>query len=51
MPTSHHIDPEAALLLFLRLRIWPGVPPSASRRWTKDEEEIALGYGEFGQPE
>jgi hypothetical protein len=41
---------EMLLRRFLEYRIWPGIPSSASRRWTKDEEEAALGYGESGEP-
>ena len=41
---------EMLLRRFLEHRIWPGIPASASRRWTKDEEEAALGYGDFGEP-
>jgi hypothetical protein len=41
---------ETLLRRFLEHRIWPGVPVSASRRWSKEEEEAALGYGEFGEP-
>ncbi|HWF07394.1 MAG TPA: type II toxin-antitoxin system VapB family antitoxin [Bryobacteraceae bacterium] len=35
---------------FMETQIWPGVPASASRAWTKDEEDAALGYGESGEP-
>jgi antitoxin VapB len=41
---------EELLRRFMKRRIWPGVPASASRRWTKEEEEAALGYGEHGEP-
>jgi len=41
---------EEVLRRFMELRIWPGIPASAFRRWTKDEEESALGYGESGEP-
>lgn len=41
---------EELLRRFMELRIWPRIPASASRRWTKDEEEAALGYGEHGEP-
>jgi len=47
---SPHVNREESLRRFMKLRIWPGVPASASRRWTKDEEEAALGYGESGEP-
>lgn len=35
---------------FLAERVWPTNPPGSSRRWTKEEEEAALGYGEHGEP-
>jgi antitoxin VapB len=41
---------EESLLRFLQTQIWPGIPESASRRWTREEEDAALGYGEFGEP-
>jgi hypothetical protein len=41
---------EQLLRRFMELRIWPLVPASAARRWTKEEEEAALGYGEHGEP-
>jgi hypothetical protein len=41
---------EELLLQYMERHIWPDVPASASRRWTKEEEETALGYGEFGEP-
>jgi hypothetical protein len=41
---------EMLLRRFLEHRIWPGIPASASRRWSKEEEEAALGYGESGEP-
>jgi antitoxin VapB len=41
---------EELLLRFMENRIWPGIPKSASRRWTKEEEEAALGYGDSGEP-
>jgi antitoxin VapB len=41
---------EELLRHFLEVRIWPGIPESASRRWSKDEEDALLGYGEFGEP-
>jgi len=42
---------EDRLLQFLKLRVWPTIPKEARRRWSKDEEDEALGYGECGQPE
>jgi antitoxin VapB len=41
-------DREEALRRFLKLRIWPRIPASASRRWPLEEEDAALGYGRFG---
>jgi hypothetical protein len=38
------------LLGFLENRAWPQLPAEASRAWTKEEEECALGYGEHGEP-
>jgi antitoxin VapB len=48
--TTSVTNREELLRRFLELRIWPQVPESASRRWSKEEEEAALGYGEFGEP-
>jgi antitoxin VapB len=47
---STDVNREELLRQFMKLRIWPGIPSSASRRWTKDEEESALGYGDSGEP-
>jgi antitoxin VapB len=47
---STDVNREELLRQFMKLRIWPGIPASASRRWTKDEEESALGYGDSGEP-
>jgi antitoxin VapB len=41
---------EARLRQFLELRVWPAIQRKARRRWTKDEEDAALGYGESGEP-
>jgi hypothetical protein len=38
------------LLAFLQSRVWQRLPEGASRRWTKAEEERALGYGKHGEP-
>ena len=38
------------LLAFLETRVWPNLPPGASRRWSTEEEEKLLGYGEHGEP-
>ena len=42
---------EDRLRQFLELRVWPTIPAEARRRWSKDEEDASLGYGEWGQPE
>jgi antitoxin VapB len=44
------VNREEHLRCFLENRIWPHVPDTASRRWSKDEEDAALGYGAFGEP-
>jgi len=41
---------EARLRGFLELRVWPRVPAEAGRRWSRDEEDAIVGYGEFGEP-
>jgi len=41
---------EQRLRQFLELRGWPTIPRKAGKRWTKDEEDAALGYGESGEP-
>jgi len=41
---------EERLRQFLELRVWPAIPRKARRRWTRDEEDAALGYGESGEP-
>lgn len=35
---------------FLELRVWPTVPAKARKRWSRDEEDRRLGYGESGEP-
>jgi len=35
---------------FLELRVWPTVPQKARKRWSRDEEDRRLGYGEWGEP-
>ena len=42
---------EDRLLQFLAFRVWPTLPHGADRKWTRDEEDAALGYGEFGEPQ
>lgn len=41
---------EDRLRQFLEAKVWPLVPEGASRPWTKDEEDAALGYGAEGLP-
>lgn len=43
-------DRGKRLLSFLETRVWPTLPRGASRRWSKAEEERALGYGKHGEP-
>jgi antitoxin VapB len=47
---AHASSREQRLRGFLELRVWPTIPPEAGRRWSRDEEDAALGYGEFGEP-
>jgi len=42
---------EDRLRQFLELRVWPLIPEDARQTWSKDNEDAALGYGEWGQPE
>jgi antitoxin VapB len=48
--SSAVVNREELLRRFLEQRIWPHIPDSATRRWSKEETEAALGYGEFGEP-
>jgi len=41
---------EERLRHFLESRVWPALPPGVSKHWTRDEEDAALGYGEWGEP-
>ena len=43
-------DRRQRLFSYLENRVWPTLPRGASRRWTKAEEEQALGYGKHGEP-
>ena len=43
-------DRKQRLMTFLESRVWPTLPRGASRRWTKAQEERALGYGKHGEP-
>jgi antitoxin VapB len=44
------LDRKQRLLAYLENRVWPSLPKGASRRWTKVQEERALGYGKYGEP-
>ncbi len=44
------LDRKQRLLSYLENRVWPSLPKGASRRWTKAQEERALGYGKHGEP-
>ena len=44
------VDRTLRLRSFLETRVWPGLPKGASKRWTKAQEEKALGYGKHGEP-
>jgi hypothetical protein len=41
---------EARLREFLELRVWTTIPAEAGRRWSRDEEDALVGYGEWGEP-
>ncbi len=43
-------DPKISAMRFLEDRVWPNLPPGASRTLTRDEEEQILGYGPDGAP-
>ena len=40
---------EARLRQFLEFRVWPAIPPEARRKWSREEEDAILGYGESGE--
>ena len=44
-------DRTERIRAYLETRVWPYLKKGASRRWTKAEEERALGYGKHGEPE
>ena len=54
-PLNSHIFPlppgQKAIRLreFLELHVWPTLPPEARRKWSRDEEDAILGYGETGE--
>ena len=41
---------EVRLCEFLELRVWPAIPVEVSRKWSRDEEDALIGYGESGEP-
>ncbi len=43
-------DPKLSAMRFLEDRVWPLLPPNASRTLTRDEEDAILGYGPDGAP-
>ena len=43
-------DPKLSAIRFLEDRVWPNLPPGASRPLTKKQEEKLLGYGPDGAP-
>ena len=43
-------DRTERIRTYLETRVWPHLKKGASRRWTKAEEERALGYGKHGEP-
>jgi antitoxin VapB len=43
-------DREERLRQFLKIRVWPTIPRKARKPWSKDDEDAALGYGEWGEP-
>ena len=49
-PRTTAAQKRQRLLAYLENRVWPTLPPGASRPWMKEEEERALGYGEHGEP-
>jgi hypothetical protein len=50
LETGEGLDRQQRLLSYLEDRVWPSLPRGASRRWTKAQEERALGYGKHGEP-
>lgn len=45
-----NVSRAARLQRFLETRVWPDLPTGASKRWSREEEDAALGYGEWGEP-
>ena len=50
LAATSSLDRRQRLLSYLENRVWPSLPKGASRRWTKAQEERALGYGKHGEP-
>ena len=50
LAAAQGFDRKQRLVSYLENRVWPSLPKSASRRWTKAQEERALGYGKHGEP-
>src|SRR5665213_1958681 len=48
--TRRRVERKKRLLSYLKNRVWPNLPKGASRRWTKAQEERALGYGKHSEP-
>jgi len=47
---ARRTERKTRLLSYLKNRVWLDLPKGASRRWTKTQEERALGYGKHGEP-
>ena len=50
LEASRGRDPKLSAMRFLEDRVWPNLPPAASRTLTREEEEQILGYGPDGAP-
>ena len=50
LEAAEGLNRKQRLLSYLENRVWPSLPKGASRRWTKAQEERALGYGKHGEP-
>ncbi|MFN7937890.1 MAG: type II toxin-antitoxin system VapB family antitoxin [Bryobacteraceae bacterium] len=44
-------DRNESAMRFLTDRLWPSLPPEASRPLTREEEDAILGYGPDGLPQ
>ncbi len=45
-----NVSRAARLQRLLETRVWPDLPTGASKQWSREEEDAALGYGEWGEP-